>query len=179
MFTQSGLRKAAIQTSRVLLMVLVTFLGLLLITFLIGRVVPIDPVLAVVGDKASAEVYERARIEMGLHLPLWKQFFIYLGRDPKLRATTVISGMCDPRRFRNLGTDGQSGYIGYSARLPRNHRVGFFCDLDRSFYRYSPGGYLGSKTRQPSGPYLPGRRPFRLLPADFLAGTDCSHGFLW
>ncbi len=79
MFTQSGLRKSAIQTSRVLLMVLVTFLGLLLITFLIGRVVPIDPVLAVVGDKASAEVYERARIEMGLHLPLWKQFFIYLG----------------------------------------------------------------------------------------------------
>lgn len=57
----------------------VTFTGLLLVTFLIGRVVPIDPVLAVVGDRASAEVYEKAYIAMGLHLPLWHQFFIYLG----------------------------------------------------------------------------------------------------
>ena len=60
-------------------MVTITFFGLLLITFLIGRVVPIDPVLSVVGDKASPEVYERARIAMGLHLPLWHQFFIYIG----------------------------------------------------------------------------------------------------
>jgi len=59
-------------------MLLTTFLGLLLITFLIGRVVPIDPVLAVVGDKASPQVYEKARIAMGLDLPLWKQFFIYI-----------------------------------------------------------------------------------------------------
>lgn len=59
-------------------MVTITFFGLLLITFLIGRVVPIDPVLSVVGDKASPEVYERARIAMGLHLPLWHQFFIYI-----------------------------------------------------------------------------------------------------
>jgi peptide/nickel transport system permease protein len=59
-------------------MVAMTFLGLLLVTFLIGRVVPIDPVLAVVGDKASAAVYERVRLELGLHLPLWQQFFIYI-----------------------------------------------------------------------------------------------------
>lgn len=55
-----------------------TFLGLLLVTFLIGRVVPIDPVLAAVGDRAPAEVYERVRIELGLHLPLWQQFLIYV-----------------------------------------------------------------------------------------------------
>jgi len=71
---------AASQTLRLLLMVSITFFGLLLITFLIGRIVPIDPVLAVVGDKASAETYEAARIAMGLHLPLWQQFFIYLGK---------------------------------------------------------------------------------------------------
>ncbi|MCC2664538.1 MAG: peptide transporter permease [Geminicoccaceae bacterium] len=56
-----------------------TFLGLLLITFLIGRVVPIDPVLAAVGDRAPPDVYERMRIELGLHLPLWQQFLIYVG----------------------------------------------------------------------------------------------------
>jgi peptide/nickel transport system permease protein len=56
-----------------------TFLGLLLITFLIGRVVPIDPVLAAVGDRAPPDAYERMRIELGLHLPLWQQFLIYVG----------------------------------------------------------------------------------------------------
>ena len=79
LFTRRRLVKAAQQTLRLLIMVAITFFGLLLITFLIGRVVPIDPVLSVVGDKASPEVYERARIAMGLHLPLWHQFFIYIG----------------------------------------------------------------------------------------------------
>jgi len=55
-----------------------TFLGLVFVTFMIGRVVPIDPVLAAVGDRAPADVYEQTRIEMGLHLPLWQQFFIYV-----------------------------------------------------------------------------------------------------
>lgn len=73
------LAKGVNQTIRILAMVTITFFGLLLITFLIGRVVPIDPVLAVVGDKATPEVYEKARIAMGLHLPLWRQFLIYLG----------------------------------------------------------------------------------------------------
>nr|WP_232371026.1 ABC transporter permease [Desulfogranum marinum] len=58
--------------------VALTFLGLLFITFFIGRVVPIDPVLAAVGDRATPEVYERMRIELGLHLPLYQQFWIYL-----------------------------------------------------------------------------------------------------
>ena len=78
LFIKKRLAKSAKQTSRLLAMVSITFFGLLLITFLIGRVVPIDPVLAVVGDKASPEVYEKARIAMGLHLPLWQQFLIYI-----------------------------------------------------------------------------------------------------
>ena len=64
--------------ARLALTLAVTFLGLLLVTFLIGRVVPIDPVLAVVGDRASAEVYEKARLALGLDLPLWQQFLVYL-----------------------------------------------------------------------------------------------------
>ena len=46
-----------------------TLLGLVAVTFLIGRVVPIDPVIAIVGDRAPAHVYERARQELGLDLP--------------------------------------------------------------------------------------------------------------
>jgi peptide/nickel transport system permease protein len=41
-------------------------------------VVPIDPVLAVVGDRASGAVYERVRAEMGLDRPLIEQFGLYL-----------------------------------------------------------------------------------------------------
>ncbi|WP_378952747.1 ABC transporter permease [Mesorhizobium sp. ANAO-SY3R2] len=62
-----------------LVAIALTFLGLLAITFFIGRVVPIDPVLAVVGDRAPRAVYEAARIEMGLDRPLIVQFFHYVG----------------------------------------------------------------------------------------------------
>ena len=71
---------ALLQLLRLLATLAVTFLGLLLVTFLIGRVVPIDPVLAVVGDSAPMAVYERTRIEMGLDRPLWEQFAIWLGK---------------------------------------------------------------------------------------------------
>jgi peptide/nickel transport system permease protein len=63
---------------RFLLTVAITFLGLLAITFVIGRVVPIDPVIAVVGDRASRETYEAARIAMGLDQPLPVQFGRYV-----------------------------------------------------------------------------------------------------
>ncbi|MGF7159087.1 peptide/nickel transport system permease protein [Rhodoligotrophos appendicifer] len=59
------------------MMLAITLLGLLAMTFVIGRLVPIDPVLAVVGDRASAAVYARARQELGLDLPLIQQFWIY------------------------------------------------------------------------------------------------------
>jgi len=57
----------------------VTLLGLLLMTFLIGRVVPIDPVLSIVGERATTEQYDAVRLALGLDEPLWKQFAIYVG----------------------------------------------------------------------------------------------------
>ena len=63
-----------------LLSVAGTFLGLLFVTFFIGRVVPIDPVLAAVGDRAPAEVYERVKRELGLDRPLPEQFARYVGQ---------------------------------------------------------------------------------------------------
>jgi peptide/nickel transport system permease protein len=65
---------------RELTTVAITMFGLLLVTFVIARVIPIDPVLAVVGDNARPDVYEAARIELGLDKPLWQQFAIYLGK---------------------------------------------------------------------------------------------------
>ncbi len=62
----------------ILLMIAATMLGLMFITFIIGRKMPIDPVLAIVGDHASPEVYQRVYKELGLHLPLIEQFWIYV-----------------------------------------------------------------------------------------------------
>lgn len=56
----------------------VTLLGLLFVTFMIGRVMPIDPVLAVIGERASQAQYDAVRVELGLDKPLMVQFFIYL-----------------------------------------------------------------------------------------------------
>ncbi|WP_371071525.1 MULTISPECIES: ABC transporter permease [unclassified Sinorhizobium] len=63
---------------RFLVVAATTYLGLLAVTFFIGRVVPIDPVLAILGDRAPAHVVERVRRELGLDLPLYQQFYIYL-----------------------------------------------------------------------------------------------------
>ncbi len=73
-------RAFAITTAigKFLLTVVTTYLGLLAVTFFIGRVVPIDPALAIVGDRAPAHVVERVREELGLNLPLWHQFVIYV-----------------------------------------------------------------------------------------------------
>jgi peptide/nickel transport system permease protein len=89
--------------ARVIGSVALTFLGLLLVTFLIGRVVPIDPVLAAVGDRAPAAVYERVKQELGLNLPLWQQFWIYLKKvlagDFGRSVLTSNPVLVDIRRF--------------------------------------------------------------------------------
>ncbi len=57
---------------------LLTFTGLTAITFVIGRFMAVDPVLAVVGDHATLEVYEKNRIALGLDRPIIEQYFLYL-----------------------------------------------------------------------------------------------------
>jgi len=63
---------------KTLSMILITMLGLLFITFIIGRIMPIDPVISVVGERASKEVYDAAYASMGLDRPLLVQFFMYI-----------------------------------------------------------------------------------------------------
>lgn len=79
-FKKAPLPRPVLQAGTLLITLMLTFLGLILVTFVIGRVLPIDPVLAAVGDRAPADVYEQARIEMGLDLPLWQQFLVYVGK---------------------------------------------------------------------------------------------------
>ena len=66
--------------ARFAVVVALTLLGLLAVTFFIGRVIPIDPVLAVVGDRAPEHVIQRVREELGLNKPLVEQFALYVGK---------------------------------------------------------------------------------------------------
>lgn len=56
----------------------VTLIGLLILTFIIGRIMPVDPVRAIVGEEASREVYENVYRQLGLDRPMWQQFLYYL-----------------------------------------------------------------------------------------------------
>lgn len=64
--------------SRGLISICCTLLGLAALTFFIGRLLPIDPVVAVIGDNASQEAYEKMYQQLGLDQPLWKQFVDYV-----------------------------------------------------------------------------------------------------
>jgi len=62
----------------VLTSLLLTFIGLTAITFVIGRMMPADPVLAIVGDRASQEVYDQVYLQLGLDKPVYIQYLRYL-----------------------------------------------------------------------------------------------------
>lgn len=95
-------RKIVATALQFLIVVATTYIGLLAVTFFIGRVIPIDPVLAVLGDRAPAHVVERTREAMGLNLPLYQQFFIYvrqaLSGDFGVSVLTTNPVMTDIRR---------------------------------------------------------------------------------
>ncbi|PDT84667.1 ABC transporter permease [Sinorhizobium sp. BJ1] len=95
-------RRAIATALQFLVVVATTYLGLLAVTFFIGRVIPIDPVLAVLGDRAPSHVVERTREAMGLNLPLYEQFFIYcrqaLSGDFGVSVLTTNPVMTDIRR---------------------------------------------------------------------------------
>jgi len=70
-FNLKELGKRAIQ-------LLVSLFVLLTVTFVIGRVLPADPVGAIVGELADPAAFEAMRQRLGLDLPLYQQFFLYI-----------------------------------------------------------------------------------------------------
>ena len=52
----------------------ITLFGLLVVTFALGRVLPADPVLRIVGDRASQEQYDEVFRQLRLDRPLTEQF---------------------------------------------------------------------------------------------------------
>ena len=87
----------------VVLSLSLTFIGLTAITFVIGRVMPADPVLAIVGDRASQDVYDQVFLQLGLDKPIYVQYFRYLGQlaegDLGTSIMTAQPVLEDIRRF--------------------------------------------------------------------------------
>lgn len=61
-----------------LLTACITLAGLLVVTFALGRVLPTDPVLRIVGDRASQEQYEQVYRELRLDRSLPEQFAAFV-----------------------------------------------------------------------------------------------------
>lgn len=62
---------------RILLGIFVVF-GVILITFVLTRVLPSDPVAKMIGTHATPEQKEAAFISLGLDRPIWEQFLRFL-----------------------------------------------------------------------------------------------------
>jgi len=62
---------------RLLLMVFVLW-GIVTVTFIVARVIPADPIGAILGPQAPPELVEKVRKEWGLDKPLYQQYVDYM-----------------------------------------------------------------------------------------------------
>lgn len=67
-----------LRTVQALITLALTLFGLLLVTFSLSALSPVDRVLQIVGDHASQSTYEQVRHQLGLDQPLPVQFWHYL-----------------------------------------------------------------------------------------------------
>lgn len=58
---------------------LLVMMGVCVITFIISHLIPGDPARLLAGDRASDEMVQHIRHQLGLDLPLWQQFIHYVG----------------------------------------------------------------------------------------------------
>ncbi len=61
-----------------LLQIVPTFLAIGLVVFVLARLLPGDPVSAMLGDRATDEAVTRLHQQMGLDRPLWAQFLLFV-----------------------------------------------------------------------------------------------------
>ena len=59
---------------RRLVTLLITLIGIMVVTFFISLVVPMDPLASIAGPQAPQETVERLRTLYGFDLPIYVQF---------------------------------------------------------------------------------------------------------
>src|SRR5688572_9176331 len=67
-------------TARRLLEAVPVLLGVSIVVFLFLRLIPGDPAVVLLGERASAQGVERVREQLGLNRPLHVQYWLYLDR---------------------------------------------------------------------------------------------------
>src|SRR5215470_15076504 len=68
---------------RVLAMVPVLF-GVSIVVFLLIRLIPGNPAVSILGERATPELVERVKNQLGLDLPIWRQYLHFLGNASRL-----------------------------------------------------------------------------------------------
>lgn len=62
-----------------LLLILPVLFGVSIVVFLLIRLIPGNPAVALLGEHATPELIARLEQQLGLNLPLWRQYLIFLG----------------------------------------------------------------------------------------------------
>ncbi len=88
---RSALSSWALAAGRTVLSVAVTLFGLVALTFFIGRMLPLDPVAAILGDNATQAAYDAVYRQLGLDQPIWIQFLRYLRDIVSLDLGTALT----------------------------------------------------------------------------------------
>jgi peptide/nickel transport system permease protein len=68
---------------RVLAMVPVLF-GVSIVVFLLIRLIPGNPAISILGERATPELVERVKNQLGLDLPIWRQYLHFMGNASRL-----------------------------------------------------------------------------------------------
>jgi peptide/nickel transport system permease protein len=68
---------------RVLAMAPVLF-GVSIVVFLLIRLIPGNPAISILGERATPELVERVKNQLGLDLPIWRQYLHFLGNASRL-----------------------------------------------------------------------------------------------
>jgi peptide/nickel transport system permease protein len=53
--------------------------GVSIVVFLLIRLIPGNPAISILGERATPELVERVRNQLGLDLPIWRQYLHFLG----------------------------------------------------------------------------------------------------
>jgi peptide/nickel transport system permease protein len=54
-------------------------LGVSIVVFLLIRLIPGNPAISILGERATPELVERVKNQLGLDLPIWRQYLHFLG----------------------------------------------------------------------------------------------------
>lgn len=122
--------------------ILITLLGLLLFTFALSHFSPIDPVLQLAGDHASASTYQQIRHQLGVDRSLPVQFLYYLNQ--LLHGNLGVSHLTGQPVFQDLARTFPATFELATASI----FIGVFGGISLAFLStWKPGSWIDNTVR--------------------------------